>query len=314
MSTSPSSFRVVGTEHWRDFVRTNLLALDCDVESQSGFEGSAVVVVLGDGTKAADLRVGASRVQRRRFHAKNDDSLYYKVFWQISGRSEICQGRHRDTLNPGSWCVYDTSREYSAEFSDRARLVMLLLPQSRCANWSTPIRELAGSAIRAAGPASIALSTLSGLLLDETPLDLETQQVVRSFTLALVQQALWAELERRGLSASTADSASLDRVEEYVVRHLNDATLTPESIADAFGISRRTLYNLFNRLAETPHTLIQHSRLNRAAALLRDPIWSETSLSHIARLCGFLDATCFSRAFHTHFGHSPSVWRKKALE
>ena len=309
MERPPATLRTHGITRWREVVKTTFLALDCRAESPSGFESRAVMTRMGDAT-AADLCVSASRVWRRRRDAENDECPYFKVFWQVTGHSRIQQGRHQATLQPGAWSLYDTSREYTIESSDRARFVVLLLPQSQCPNWSPLMRELAGSAIRDSGAAHVALSGLLGLLHGEMPLDQASQEIVRSSTGALIERALWSEIERRGVSGGLPERPVLDRVQAFIVEHSADPALTPESVAEAFGICRRTLYSVFASSDLTPRAFIQHVRLGRASALLREASWRAASVGQIARHCGFADTATFSRAFHAHFGVAPSVWRK----
>lgn len=309
MNASPTFLRVHGIERWRDLVRSTFLALDCRAERSSGFEGSALITHLGDAT-AADLWVGASRVQRRRRDAENDGCSYFKVFWQLTGHSYIRQGRHQATLQPGAWSIYDTSREYTIESSDRARFLVLLVLRSQCPTWSAPVRELGGSAIPQDGAAHAARSVLSSLLHCETPLDPTTQQILHSSVRALMERALWCELERRGLDARSTERPTLERVQTHIIEHLADPALTPESVAEALDICRRTLYGLFEHSELTPRAFIQRVRLIRASTLLREAAWCEASVSQVARHCGFADAAAFSRAFRAHFGVAPSDWRK----
>jgi len=80
-------------------------------------------------------------------------------------------------------------------------------------------------------------------------------------------------------------------------------------VAAAFGISRRSLYNLFSPGGMTPHAFIQQAKLARAGALLRESGWRDASIARIADHCGFADAAHFSRAFHAHYGAAPTAWR-----
>ncbi len=295
-------------DRWREVVRSAFLALECRADAGTAFDSSVLLRRVGDST-AADIGVTASRVRRARRDAENDACPCFKVFWQLAGHSLVRQGRGEATLAAGSWTVYDTSREYAIESSARSRFLVLLVPQAQAPHWVAPVRELAGSAIADAGASHIARATLSSLLRDETPPDPATQQIVGSSTLALLDRAMWGELERRGIADPGVDRPSLARIQAYVAEHLGDPRLTPESVAEAFGIGRRTLYALFDGSGLTPRACIQQARLQRAGALLRQAGWREAPIGRIAQHCGFADAATFSRAFHAHHGVAPSAWR-----
>jgi AraC family transcriptional regulator, positive regulator of tynA and feaB len=309
----PRFLRVHDSDRWREHLRKYFLALEFRADMPIAFESSALVTRFGESV-AADLCVSGSQVQRRQRDAENDGRHFFKAFWQLDGSSRIQQGRHQATLNPGEWSIYDTSREYTIESSDRARFLVLLVPQSRCPNWTVPVRELAGSALVEGGAARVALSGLSGLLRDDAPLDSASQAVVQDSTVALIDCALRNELGRRGTEAAAVDGVTLERIQRFILDHLCEAGLTPESVAQAFGIGRRTLYSLFENSDVKPRAFIQHARLERAGALLRTASWRDVAVACVARQCGFADAPNFSRAFHAQYGVSPSFFRISVVD
>ena len=109
-----------------------------------------------------------------------------------------------------------------------------------------------------------------------------------------------------------AASLTWGRVQVYVMDRLNDPSLSVERIAEAFGMSRRSVYNLFASVGLTPRDFILGAKLARARTLLRDPAWREAPIQRIAEHCGFADAAHFSRAFHAHHGAAPHAWRCRA--
>jgi AraC-like DNA-binding protein len=55
-------------------------------------------------------------------------------------------------------------------------------------------------------------------------------------------------------------------------------------------------------------------RLEKAAALLRDPHWRACKIADIAAESGFSDLSYFNRAFRRRFGGTPSDIREAARE
>lgn len=253
-----------------------------------------------------------SRVTRRRVDAEGSDRGYFKLLWQLSGKSRIRQGQHDSELCTGSWTIYDTRREYSYESSDRARFMVLLVPQEESMGWTPAVAALSGQAIPGGGTAHIVLSGLAGMLRDGTPLDDDSQRILQDSTIALLERALHGHSREQGSPITGSNALKLQRIREYVRDHLSDQRLTPDTVAHAFSISRRSLYNLFLVGQETPRAFIQKTRLDRASRLLANGASRELPLAQISRACGFADASHFSRSFHARFGVAPSVWRDAA--
>lgn len=80
-------------------------------------------------------------------------------------------------------------------------------------------------------------------------------------------------------------------------------------IAEKAGISRVQLTRIFkNEFHITPSEYIQKLRLNRVRYLLLN---TSLTLAEIAEQCGFTDEHHLSKRFKSHFGTSPSIYRKQ---
>jgi AraC-like DNA-binding protein len=93
-----------------------------------------------------------------------------------------------------------------------------------------------------------------------------------------------------------------------------DPRLSADAIASGLDITPRYVRLL---LEETGRSFSQHvleRRLDRAAALLRDPRRDGYRVSAIAFECGFGDLSYFNRAFRRRFGETPSDARQRARE
>jgi LacI family transcriptional regulator len=87
-------------------------------------------------------------------------------------------------------------------------------------------------------------------------------------------------------------------------------TICVDDVAKASGISRRALYQKFDRqVGRSINVEIIRQRLNLAKDLL---VSSDMKLDALAYECGFQGATSLSNAFRCHLGVGPSAYREKA--
>ena len=108
-------------------------------------------------------------------------------------------------------------------------------------------------------------------------------------------------------AGSAARAAHLRRAQEFVLRNLSHPDLSPGMVADACGISKRYLHELFADVNCTVAQNIREQRLIAARDLLQMP--NPGPMSDIAYRFGFSDQAQFSRLFKAMFGQTPSGYR-----
>lgn len=248
---------------------------------------------------------------RTRNAAARAESSTFKIMWQIAGHSCIQQGGREATLVPGTWAVYDSTRPYSVNVLDPdSRFVVLFLPQSEAYAWGPSIPRLLGAALSGTGTAEVALSAIGRLLDDQFTLDSTGQTVVQDSVVSLMAAAM----RQRGNPDAAEQSRvatpdKLEQIREFILAHIVEADLSAERIAQAFSMSRRSLYYLFDRMGQTPHAYILGLRLEAVRKSLGDAREAGKTITQLAYDYGFADAAHLSRAFHERFGMSPSSWR-----
>lgn len=301
----------VGREAAEAGLREHLLPLHCGPADAVAFRCSVAVAAMGDST-IADLRLDASSWARRADEIAQGGAELVQVLWLQTGRCRSHQGRHGSTLEAGAWMVLHAGRECAVEFSHNARCLLMLVPRGRCAGWLAAVDAMSGLPLALSGPARIARSIVETLLRDHSSMDGRSDRALHDAVVALIDDALQRELVDRKLPVPARRAVDLAQVQVYVMDRLSDKALCAKRVAAAFGMSRRSLYNLFNPGGITPHAFIQQAKLARAGSLLRDPDWRDASITHIAEQCGFADAAHFSRAFRAHHGAAPTAWRAMA--
>lgn len=119
-------------------------------------------------------------------------------------------------------------------------------------------------------------------------------------------RAASAEAQRQAV-----DIARRERVRRLIRANLGAHTLGPRMLCRAAGVSRSTLYRLFEHSGGVAAT-IQRERLRVAHAALSNPA-DQRPIWQIAESLAFADASTFSRAFRAEFDTAPREVRLAAL-
>ncbi|USJ27367.1 helix-turn-helix domain-containing protein [Ensifer adhaerens] len=92
----------------------------------------------------------------------------------------------------------------------------------------------------------------------------------------------------------------LSHAKRYIEARLDASTLNIDAICNIVGVSRRTLYRLFETEGGVVH-YIQSRRLERIRSILANPR-DVRRISDIAADFGFLRGDHFARAFKQQYG------------
>lgn len=120
-----------------------------------------------------------------------------------------------------------------------------------------------------------------------------------------------AAMAMRGASRQSASTHQADlrrKILAMVEANLEDPNLRTVSIAEACGVSPRTVQVTFAALGTTPTVYILEQRLKRAAERIAARPYA--TITDVAFSIGFNDSAYFSRCFRQHFGISPREWRE----
>lgn len=125
----------------------------------------------------------------------------------------------------------------------------------------------------------------------------------------LITEAFGEQAGLKGGERALARAMAFDRARSFVRANLADSDLSPESVVDSLGLSRPTLYRLFQHEGGLG-TYIRHVRLRTAAHdLVHFP---HVPVQDIGFALGFKSASDFSRAFRRAFGVAPQDLRMQA--
>ena len=101
-----------------------------------------------------------------------------------------------------------------------------------------------------------------------------------------------------------AQELKLRAILRFIDRHLEHPDLSPVHLCKTFGISRASLYRLFETYGGIAD-YIRNRRLDRAYAQIVDLPRSRSNISAVAGNLGFYDHAHFSHRFKERFGFAP---------
>jgi AraC-like DNA-binding protein len=131
---------------------------------------------------------------------------------------------------------------------------------------------------------------------------------VSASTLDILSAAFETELKgQRGLGDRYG--RILERAKEYMRANLSDSELGIERVADALGVSSRTLNRVFAAEGTTAIRWLWQKRLEASHIVL-----SEGRAHHVGEVavaCGFSDFSHFSRSFKRTFGAAPHTFVRR---
>jgi AraC-like DNA-binding protein len=234
----------------------------------------------------------------------------FSVMMQLQGSTAARQGQRRCLLQPGHFCVIDSSAAFELEVTASSHIMFIQMPRPAVLG-RHPYLERHTAAIF--DPEETGAALLRGLLLnvlDGAPL-LENYQ--RAAALAAIIQLLGALKHPSSDEVSEMNwraRAALACIDSQFA----DTTLTASRIAQEQGISRRRLDEIMRQSVGTSLTAqIWQRRLTQAASDLAELRRSGRSVSQIAFAAGFEDAAHFTRAFKRRFHCTPREWRRRSL-
>lgn len=257
----------------------------------------------------AQMTVTPHSLRRVKSSIRQATTSHLKVLWPLQGGCRLRYDGREHMVSPQQWIIYETGSEYEIEVGETGSFLALMLHNTQCGGLMPALQRLRGRPLAVAGPASVALATLGSLLKEEVSLDRRSEEFLQDTIIALLDCGL-----RQGSAAPALPPAKPDRlraIQQFIRDNLADPDLSPDKIANIFGISRRSLYTMFLDAGNTPAAFMLSTRLVAAVAMFENHSCRNRSVTEVALECGFADMSHFSRVFRQRFGVSPSAWRHR---
>jgi AraC-like DNA-binding protein len=173
---------------------------------------------------------------------------------------------------------------------------------------------LHGLVLKAESPAGAVISaTLRAFARTAPKMRLTDFDAVADGLVALAAKSTAPALSQDGDVAASPPLATFVTIRRHIDRNLASSDLSADSIAAEFGLSRASLYRLFEPVGGIAK-YIRKARLNRAFQEITAAELSNRRIGHIAYTLGFKNVSAFSRLFHEVYGVRPGEARKRARQ
>lgn len=297
-------------DQWREACCQHVYALTPERTERGPFQGAIARRHLG-ALDVADIVCDGHLVQRREQDIRERPSDTYYIYLQRQGRAWFDQHGSRCVAEAGDIVIADpnlafnTGTDEAFDFRlwriDRARLRPLLALRSG----ELPMLRIG----REHAERDLIAGWLDGLLRQHARLTPASLDLAVGTLCALVASAVGEAPELREHGKLARRKAQLLRVQRWVEQRSSDMGLTAHQTAAGFGLSLRTLHQLFALSDCSFHEFLTRARLARAHTLLRDPAAQDLGTAEIGFAAGFGEVSTFYRRFKQRYGMTPGEWR-----
>jgi AraC family transcriptional activator of tynA and feaB len=299
-------------EYWNDLTGSAFTPLVTDPVDRRAFVGRLTRTQVGE-IRMAEARSDPAIVRHSRQHVARSREAIFMLCLQLDGVSINRQQGRESMLRYGDFHLLDSSRPYEVSFQQSNRMLVLSIPHPDLARRMPNPESLV--AIPMSGRNGVA-GLLSSLLCnfwqqrhtgDETFLSPRFSEAI----LDLIASA-YASINAAVPAGASIAIARREQIRSYIETHLHDPTLTPGSVAAAVHLSSRRLHQLFEADGETVGAYILRRRLEECARAMADASQRSRTVTEIAFLHGFNNASHFGRVFRERYQSTPSDYRRQA--
>ncbi|WP_421760631.1 helix-turn-helix domain-containing protein [Devosia sp.] len=300
-----AEFRSGDPEAAAAYTKVLMAAFDFEIPAHASaepFAASTELFFLPDVT-VSWAKITASRFTRtmRTIAARGTDQIL--VVCYRNGHFDMTTGGETKRVEAGEIAFIDLSQAITIE----APLVdnISLAVSRRKLEAMVPFLDAAHGFVRPRDALSKLLyGMLEGIVAAGADLPVVDARGIAGAALQLVVACL--EPLSRQSAESGRNTVSLVAIKAFIEQHLLEPTLGPQALLDTFGITRSTLYRLFEPLGGVSAYIAQR-KLNHAFRLLSDTRQPRGRISQLATELGFSHPSAFTRAFKDAFGLSPKT-------
>lgn len=209
-------------------------------------------------------------------------------------------------VEAGDVSIFDLTRPLQTE-TQHCRNLTLVLPRHLLFGTDVQNDALHGLLFkRSTSTARLIGSHLCALFEDLPDITQAEAPTIVTATANLVTNLVAPTIAERQQPGPAVRGAVIMEIRRYIEQHIATADLGPDHLCKMFGLSRASLYRLFEPIGGVTD-YIRTRRLRAAFDMLAND--RKRGVGEVAYACGFADISAFSRAFRHQFGMSPSEVR-----
>lgn len=236
------------------------------------------------------------------------DGAYLNLLYIRKGQEQLHLEDKALWLKEGDMVIWDSTEKMSFHVPDKLEKVSLLIPESALTSVFANAHDYSGIVIpKKSGVGSMLANHIENMEKHMWHLSSQDLTAMMEPTMAIMAAAFGSYAN---ISPNTMRHMTLNRIKQFIISRLNEADLTPATIAAAHNITPRYLHMLFEDQEQTVSHWIKCRRLDRCKDDLAKSIVTGQSVSEIAFKWGFNDLSHFSRSFKARFGMSPREFIK----
>lgn len=215
-------------------------------------------------------------------------------------------------VEAGALAFIDMSQEIIIEAAEVENVSLAV--SRRKLEMMVPFLDDAHGFVREPGPlSSIMLGMMEDVMAEGPVMPVVDAGGVAGAIIQLAAACLEPLSHQQVTISSGRNLVSLSLIKAAIERRLLEPALSPQALLDEFGITRSTLYRLFEPLGGVS-AYITGRRLHYAFRRMTDAVQPPFRISQLAFELGFSQPSAFTRAFKDFFGMSPTEVRALAAQ
>lgn len=287
--------------YWREAISATFVPLAANPVADGRFSGRIEHVPVGD-LELSTVEADSQHVRRTRHLITKSGDEFLLASIQLSGQGRVEQDGRAAPLSPGDMAFYDSTRPYTLHFDEPFRQLVVQVPKRELLLRDT--RSLTARSLGQSSPGGV-VSTFFTSLVHAAKAGPDSAGVLLPHAVGLLSAAA-SFADRSRPAPNAADALARERVLDFLRRNLDDPGLAAATVAEACGVSRRSLYRIVG--GDGIASQLRRMRIERAEAMLLDD--PERPVGRVGAACGFDSESGFYRAFRAATGHTPNEYRQ----
>jgi AraC-like DNA-binding protein len=296
--------------YWNEISRDTFAHMDVQPHDTGRFDGALCRERVGPLT-FMDVFSAAVRIRHTRAHIAQMSSPSYLLLAPLQRELELTmEGVPPIRVCAGEFCLLDHARPYELVHGDAVRTICVDLPRQ---SWDARVpvtSALVGKRMRADSAMSRMLVRHLQSVACEIGPD-RSSILPPGFGQSLLDFITATYMASIEVPVGRGVAARAEAYRAYIDANCADPELTPAAVASHFQISERYMRTVLS--SEGGDSFSEHllrRRLERSAALLRDPHRFGSWITTVAFEAGFSNPTHFGSAFKFRYGVTPREYRR----